>query len=332
MIYNVILSGGVGSRLWPLSRKSKPKQYLPLFNNQSLFELNLLRNQNLVDANFIVGNKDNYVLSEEILKKATHKPFKQLVEAAPKNTAAAIAFACFDLNAEDVLLITPADHIIEGQDRYEKVINRGIELAKSGFLVTFGIKPTKPETGYGYIETAGQEVLSFHEKPNLSKAISFLTNEAFLWNSGMFCFKAETYLKELKQLEPFLYEKALNAWLAKKGMFLQSLETKLIPSISVDYAVMERSANLKVVAADFTWSDLGSFDAIWEYDDITQPHQKKNNFYLSSTVEKHIEFLNIENILVVETQDAILVMPRNESQNVKKIYERLEKEDSKLIE
>lgn len=330
MIYNVILTGGVGSRLWPLSRKSLPKQYLPLFNQQSLFELNLFRNNNLVEACLIVGNKDNYQLSEKILAKATDKPYQQLIEATPKNTAAAIAFACFELNAGDILLVTPADHIIDGQSAYEKAIRRGIELAKNGFLVTFGIRPTKPETGYGYIETNGEEVLSFHEKPNVTTAISFLEKPNFLWNSGMFCFKASTYLKELKKFEPLLYETALNTWLAKKGNFLPETETALIPSISVDYAVMERSKNIKIVAANFTWNDLGSFDSIWEHQDMVQPNDKKANFYLSNT-PKHIEFVNIENLIVIETEDAILVIPKNQSQHVKTIYERLDKENSKLL-
>ena len=331
MIYNVILSGGVGSRLWPLSRKSLPKQYLPIFNKQSLFELNVLRNNNLVEGCLIVGNKDNYQLSEIILEKATNKPYKQLIEAAPKNTAAAIAFACFELNEEDILLVTPADHIIEGQEAYEIAINRGIELAEKGYLVTFGIKPTKAETGYGYIETNGEEILSFYEKPDAITAMAFLADPLFLWNSGMFCFKAGAYLMELKKFEPKLYELALITWTGKNGDFLPAKETALIPSISVDYAVMEHSENIRVVASNFAWSDLGSFDSIWEHQDLAYPNLKSKNFYLSTT-KKHIEFLNIEDVMVIETKDAILVMPKNQSQHVKTIYERLDKDNSKLLD
>lgn len=331
MIYNVILSGGVGSRLWPLSRKSTPKQYLPLFENQSLFQLTLLRNQFIANSTIIVGNKDNYLLSDADIKKIGIQKYSQIIEAAPRNTAAAIAFACFDVQKDDILVVTPADHIITNQNKYESVIAKGIELAKENFLITFGIKPTKPETGYGYIEHEGERVLSFREKPNEITAKLFIESEVFLWNSGMFCFKAGIYLKELEKHAPELFYAAYQSWINKEGKFLPLKETLEIPSISVDYAVMEKSTIIKVVEADFDWSDLGSFDSIWDYlDDGKDEIDQQVNLSLI-TKGKHIEFLDISNIIVIETNDAILVMPRNHSQGVKNIYERLEKENPTLI-
>lgn len=331
MIYNVILSGGVGSRLWPLSRKSTPKQYLPLFENQSLFQLTLLRNQFIANSTIIVGNKDNYLLSDADIKKIGVQKYSQIIEAAPRNTAAAIAFACFDVQYDDILVVTPADHIITNQNKYESVIAKGIALAKENFLITFGIKPTKPETGYGYIEHVGESVISFREKPNEITAKLFIDSKVFLWNSGMFCFKAGIYLKELEKHAPELYNAAYLSWINKEGKFLPLKETLEIPSISVDYAVMEKSNIIKVVEADFDWSDLGSFDSIWDYlDDGKDKIDRQVNLGLI-TKRKHIEFLDVANIIVVETNDAILVMPRNHSQGVKNIYERLERENPTLI-
>jgi len=330
-VIHVILSGGVGSRLWPVSRKSMPKQYIPMFGDKSLFQLTAERNKHLVDSTIIVGNKDNYLLSQADLIRAGLHQYIEIIEAAPRNTAAAIAFAAFDSKPEDILLVTPSDHIITNEDAYASAINESVELARQGYLVTFGISPSKPETGYGYIEHLGNEVVAFREKPDQSTAELFLEQGNFLWNSGMFCFQAGLFLEELKAFESEIYETSRITWEGKSNAFLPETETMLIPSKSIDYAVMERSARIKVVQATFGWSDLGSFESIWEHweQEGEVHHFKQNNCVVGST--KHVEFLGVSNLMLVETDDAILVLDKSNSQDVKKIYERLEREIPELV-
>jgi mannose-1-phosphate guanylyltransferase len=330
-IFHVILSGGVGSRLWPVSRKSMPKQYIPMFGDKSLFQLTAERNKNFVDSTIIVGNKDNYLLSQaDLIRAGVHK-YIEIIESAPRNTAAAIAFSAFDLNNDDIILVTPSDHIITNEDAYEKAITESITLANQDFLVTFGITPSKPETGYGYIEHQKNEVISFREKPDMATAELFVEQGNFLWNSGMFCFKASVFLEELRSYEPEIYATALDTWQNRSNGFLPETETLLIPSKSIDYAVMERSSKIKVVQAAFGWSDLGSFESIWEHWEQQGEvhHFKQNNCVVGST--KHVEFLGVSNLMLVETPDAILVLDKSNSQDVKKIYERLEKEIPELV-
>lgn len=330
-ITHVILSGGVGSRLWPVSRKSMPKQYIPMFGDKSLFQLTAERNKNLVNATIVVGNKDNYLLSQADLIRAGVHNYTEIIEAAPRNTAAAIAFAAFDLKPDGVMLVTPSDHIITNEEAYAQAIKESLQLASKGYLVTFGIVPTKAETGYGYIEYSENEVIAFREKPDQSTAELFLEQGNFLWNSGMFCFRADAYLEELKAFAPEIYEQSLVTWNARNSNLLPETETMLIPARSIDYAVMERSAKIKVVQAKFGWSDLGSFESIWDHWQKQGEihHFKQNNCVVGST--KHVEFLGVSDLMLVETSDAILILDKNNSQDVKKIYERLEKEIPELV-
>lgn len=331
-IVHVILSGGVGSRLWPISRKSMPKQYIPLFGDKSLFQLTAERNKNLADRVLVVGSKDNYLLSRGDLVRAGALEYDEIIEAAPRNTAAAIAFAALASNPDDILLVTPSDHIITDESEYSASVAESILLAADGNLVTFGITPSKPETGYGYIEFSGTKVLSFREKPDQETASRFIDSGNFLWNSGMFCFQAGTYLAELARFEPELFETSSRTFAAATSAFLPEQETMQIPSKSIDYAVMERSEKIRVVKANFGWSDLGSFEAIWEHwADSGENHRFiNNNCVVGST--KHVEFLGIDNIVLVETKDAILVLAKHSSQAVKQIYERLEKDKPELVQ
>lgn len=330
-IIHVLLSGGVGSRLWPVSRKSMPKQYLPLFSDKSLFHLTAKRNKNQVNKTLIIGNKDNYLLSQADMLRAGISEYSEIIEAAPRNTAAAIAFAALKANPEDVLLVTPSDHIITDMESYEAAVNEAVALAKQGALVTFGIAPSKPETGYGYIECAGDDVLSFREKPDSETAQQFVASGNFLWNSGMFCFEAKTYLEELEKFEPEILRTSASAFALSKDGFLPEEETMLIPSKSIDYAVMERSAKIKVVKANFGWSDLGSFESIWEHWEGQGENHRfiQNNCVVGS--KKHVEFLGVDNLVLVETNDAILILAKDRSQDVKKIYEKLEREKPELV-
>ena len=329
-ITHVVLTGGIGSRLWPLSRKSQPKQYLELFDGQSLFEKTVARNQKFSNKTIVVGNIENYKMSNIIMSKLTDKPFTHIVEAIPRNTAAAIAFAAFASNAEDVLLITPSDHVIEGSDLYNAALEQALALANQDYLVTFGIKPTKPETGYGYIEFENENVIAFHEKPNFDTASTYLKNGNYFWNSGLFCFKAGKYLAELEIQEPEVYLASKIVWEANKDGFLDHELSLKIPSISVDYAVMERSNEIKVVPTHFDWSDLGSFESVYDYL-VKKGHPMDANNNLVIGTSKHTTFIGVKNCILISTSDALMVLQKENSQEVKQVYQQLEAIASPLL-
>lgn len=323
-IINVILTGGVGSRLWPLSRKNKPKQYLDLFEGKSLFQQTVLRNKDCCDELMVVGNVDNFELSQKALADLGITLYQEIIEATPRNTAAAIAFAAFNANKDDVLLVTPSDHLIEDLDIYHQSVRQAIQVAKEGSIVTFGLKPTKPETGYGYIQIKNNKVLGFREKPNEETAKDFLKQGGFYWNSGMFCFKAGLFLEELKYLQPEVYDAS------DKVFNLKSKDNKLpldasfqIPSISIDYAVMERTKKLQAVIGAFKWSDMGSFESVYEYlVNIGHPIDKHGNMVIGSKI--HTEFLGLKKTILVITDDAILALKKEKAQDVKGIYGKLD--------
>jgi mannose-1-phosphate guanylyltransferase len=328
-VTHVVLTGGIGSRLWPLSRKTLPKQYLDIFEGQSLFEKTVARNLTISDQTIVVGNIENYKMSNVIMSKFD-KPFTHIVEALPRNTAAAIAFAAFSSDPNDILLITPSDHIIDGDDLYNDALQKAVQLASQDYLVTFGIKPTKPETGYGYIEFEGENVIAFHEKPNLETATNYLENGNYFWNSGLFCFKADKFLTELENQEPEVYRTSKIAWEESKDGFLDAELSLNIPSISIDYAVMERSADIKVVPAHFEWSDLGSFESVYDYL-VKKGHKAdaNGNILIGSAV--HTSFIGVENCVLVHTPDAFLVVKKENSQEVKQVYQELEAVNSPLL-
>lgn len=328
-ITHVILTGGVGSRLWPLSRKSRPKQYLEIFEGKSLFEMTVERNSHLASRVMVVGNVDNHQLSGKVMDK-TSTSYINIIEATPRNTAAAIAFAAFASDPEDTLIITPSDHIIDQIENYNQAISDAIAKANEGYIVTFGIIPTKPETGYGYIEAKGDTVLSFREKPNETTAKEFIASGNFLWNSGMFCFKAGVLLDELKQFQPDVYEKSKAVWQAAKDGFLDLALSMEIPSISIDYAVMERSKKIKVVPASFSWSDLGSFESVYDYL-VAKGHPVDANGNMVIGCDKHTTFLGVKNTIFVYTDTANLILQKENSQDVKDIYSELEKINSELL-
>lgn len=328
-ITHVILTGGVGSRLWPLSRKSRPKQYLEIFEGKSLFEMTVERNSHLANKVMVVGNVDNYQLSGKVMEK-TSTSYVNIIEATPRNTAAAIAFAAFASESDDILVITPSDHIIDQMENYNKAINEAVSKAAEGFIVTFGVIPTKPETGYGYIEAEGDDVISFREKPNETTAKEFIAKGNFLWNSGMFCFKASVLLEELKEFQPDVYENSKKVWETNKDGFLDLDLSMKIPSISIDYAVMERSKKIKVVPASFTWSDLGSFESVYDYLN-SKGHSTDSSGNMVIGCDKHTTFLGLKNTIFVYTDTANLILQKENSQDVKDIYSELEKQNSDLL-
>ena len=327
-IFNVILSGGVGSRLWPLSRKQHPKQFLKLFSGKSLFELTAERNENVVDEIMVVGNADHIDWSTQLLKDIV-LPQIFIVETVARNTAAAIAFAALAVDSDDILIITPSDHLIQNQDAYEKALQEAVDLAKQDFLVTFGVIPSKPETGYGYIEYEGKDVLSFREKPNTETAQEFLERGTFLWNSGMFCFKAGVLLEELKQYQPEVFEKCVATWKKSENNQLDAESSLQISSISIDYALMERSKRIKVVPAHFRWNDLGSFESLYDYL-RANGHAVDEHGNMIIGTDIFTTFVGMQDCIFVHTTDAMMILQKEKSQDVKKIYNQLEKYQSIL--
>ena len=329
-IIHVILTGGVGSRLWPLSRKSRPKQYLEIFEGKSLFELTVERNREIADQVIVVGNMDNCHLSRHILEK-NNIPYLDIVESTPRNTAAAIAFAAFAADSEAILIVTPMDHIIEKKDLYDQAVADAIAKAADDYIVTFGIVPTKPETGYGYIESKGENVLSFREKPNLETAKTFIAKKNFLWNSGMFCFKAGVFLDELKHFKPKVYKKSKIAWENNTDGKLDLALSLDIPSISIDYAVMERSKKIKVVPSQFLWSDLGSFESVYDYL-VSKGHAVDENGNMTIGTQNYTAFIGLKNTILIATDDANLVLQKEHSQDVKDLYNNLEANQPGLLQ
>lgn len=339
---NIILCGGNGTRLWPVSRTLMPKQFVKLFNDQSLFQLTVERNNKLCDSNFIISNTEQYFLAIDQLeedKKYNFENAKFLLEPVGRNTAPAIALACFDLDPNEIVLVTPSDHLIKDEAEYEKVLMEAQKLAEENNLVTFGITPEFAETGFGYIEskqrienrgqrTEGVDVKAFHEKPDLETATKYLEAGNYYWNSGMFCFKAGVFLEELKKYSPEIYDASKLAYEGKINLEEKQMRIKMddmlnIPDDSIDYAVMEKSKIVKVIPSNIKWSDVGSFDALAE----ELPNDENNNFVLT---KKQTELIDVEDLIVVDTEDALLISKKGSSQKIKERVMKLKKEGSPL--
>lgn len=341
---NIILCGGSGTRLWPISRTLMPKQFVKLFSNRSLFQLTVMRNSRLCDAQFIVSNAEQYFLATDQLEELSLTNNSYLLEPIGKNTAPAIALACMALKSDEIVLVTPSDHLIKDEVAYQKVIEIAKELANQNKLVTFGIKPTFAETGFGYMEADEEnefDVKAFHEKPDFTTATAYLEAKNYYWNSGMFLFKAGVFLEELQSYAPEIYLTCKNAYEnANKESIIRIKhdDMLLIPEESIDYAVMEKSDKVKVVPSDITWSDVGSFDALYdelpkdEYGNtINENHisiDSKNNLVYGS--ERKIATIDIEDCIIVDTGDALLISKKGSSQKVKKVVEKLKEQQSEL--
>jgi len=326
---NLILCGGSGTRLWPLSRTLMPKQFVKLFNGQSLFQLTVERNSTLCDEQFIVSNSEQYFLAYDQLEELGRSNNRYLLEPIGRNTAPAIALACLSVSPDTVVLVTPSDHLIKNQDAYKAVVKRAELLAEEGFLVTFGITPSYAEIGYGYIEADGENVKSFKEKPDSLTAQSYIDKGNYYWNSGMFCFKAGVFLNELKHYSPQIYEASVSAYNHAKKDTKDAMvrigydEMLSIPEDSVDYAVMEKSTKVKVVPSSIDWSDVGSFDALSN----ELPNDEKNNFILS---HKQVCTIDVEDLIVIDTEDALLISRKGSSQKVKDVVTKLKQENEAL--
>lgn len=338
---NIILCGGNGTRLWPISRTLMPKQFVKLFDDKSLFQLTVERNSKVCESQFIVSNTEQYFLALDQLEELDKTNNSYLLEPVGRNTAPAIALTCMALNPDEIVLVTPSDHLIKNEEEYKKVVVKARELAQLDFLVTFGITPSFAETGFGYIEADGQVAKAFHEKPDFKKATEYLKAGNYYWNSGMFCFKAGVFLEELKKYSPEIYtacEKAFkNA--NKEDIFRIKHEDMLkIPEDSIDYAVMEKSAKVKVIASDIDWSDVGSFDAL--YDELPKDKDgntkntnhisvdSKNNFIYGN--KRKIATVDMHDCIIVDTGDALLISKKGSSQKIKKVVTELKNSNSNL--
>jgi mannose-1-phosphate guanylyltransferase len=335
-VINVILSGGSGTRLWPLSRTSKPKQFLQMFNGKSLFQHTMLRNKQIANEIMLITNENQIIEAEKQAADLAINIAHKIIEPIGRNTAPAIALAALSVDKDAILFVTPSDHMTANQEKYEECIAKAIELAQNNFIVTFGIKPTEPHTGYGYIEFKDENVLKFREKPSEKEARIFLEKGNFYWNSGMFCFKASVFLEELDKYNPKMLAACKNAIPTIKNGFVELDAMKNIPAESIDYAILEHSKIIKTIASNFYWTDLGSFDAIIKYfeegNNVNNleliQNEKGNSFVFSS---KKVVGAAIHNIIVVDTEDCILILPKGKSDLVKEVYNIINESDSNLI-
>lgn len=355
MIIPVILAGGSGTRLWPLSRKLYPKQLLPLLDEFTLVQNTVLRLQgleNVADPVLICNEEHRFMIAEQ-MRAIGARPEAVVLEPVARNTAPAVAVAALRVvarNPEDILLVLPADHLIADLATFHGVVRSAARFAEQGRLVTFGIVPTGPETGYGYIrhgeaiqdKTMAETALGierFVEKPDLETARRYVDSGEFLWNSGMFMFRADSVLKEMERLVPEIVN-ACRLALDRASMDLDFLRLDrdafaACPEDSIDYAVMERTGLGAMLRLDAGWNDLGSWDALWQAgakDD--QGNVTRGDVLLCDVRDSYLHAetrlvaaVGLENHIVVETSDAVLISPRDRVQEVKKLVDKLKAEN-----
>ena len=353
-IQPVILSGGTGTRLWPLSRECYPKQYLKLYenNNFTLLQNTYLRVKDLpnLELPIIICNEEQRFITAEQMREINIQTNSILLEPTRKNTAPAVTLASlFSLkqNEDPILLILSSDHLIKNNAKFQESIKEGIKHALEGKIITFGVTPTSSETGYGYIEsrdalsskTISSEIIKFIEKPNKETALKLISNKHYSWNSGIFLFKASTLLKEIKKLHPDLLElceKSLKN--AESDLNFTRINNEYFskcPSISFDTAVMEKTNLGLVVKLNAGWDDLGSWDSVWKNSkkDLNGNTLKgkaiiKNskNCYLRSE-DRLIVGLNISDLIVIETKDAVLIANKESTQSVREVVNDLLKKN-----
>lgn len=349
----VILSGGSGSRLWPLSRESYPKQFLPLASEYTMLRATLERLRGLEELAqpIVVCNEEHRFLVAEQLREMQQSPHAIVLEPEGRNTAPAVAIAALaalEQDEEALLLVLPADHVIEDIPVFHQSLSVAADAARQGKLVTFGVVPVAAETGYGYIKVGEPYVKSqacrplpveqFVEKPDLATASSYLASGDYFWNSGMFMFTAASYLQELEQHAPEMLQYCRRAWSAASGdMDFVRLDRDAFMSIkgdSIDYAVMEKTDNAVVVPLDAGWNDIGSWSAL---SDISARDEQANvisgdvlvedsqNCYIRAE-HRMVAAVGVQDHVIVETADAVLVVSRGRVQDVKRIVERLKRE------
>ncbi len=349
-IIPVILSGGSGTRLWPLSRVMRPKQFISLVDDESLFQKTLLRLKNLTQASkpIIVCNEEHRFMVAEQMQELEIKQNAIILEPAGRNTAPAIAAAAIKLMQDSgdddaIILVLPADHIIHGDECFQTAIDNAIASAEDNQLVTFGVVPDKPSTGYGYLKVSAKptadaavKVEQFVEKPDLKTAKKYLKDGHYFWNSGMFAFKASQYLAEIKKLHPNIFaqvEKSVS--LAKNDLDFFRLDSDSYSecdNISVDYAVMERSSKVTMVPLKSRWNDIGSWSSLWDVGskdnsgNVTKGDvwlESVSNSYIHSE-NKLVSAIGIEDLIIVETHDGVMVTSKAHDQDIKILVAQLQ--------
>lgn len=346
-----ILCGGAGSRLWPVSREHHPKPFITLSDGQSLLQKAFLRglSQRHVVEVLTVTNREFAFMTEDALTstaipdKHALTPQSIMIEPMGRNTAPALAMSALHAQAshgdDAILLVLPADHLISKIETFQNAVDRATRLAQSGKIVTFGIRPDRPETGFGYIESDGERVLRFVEKPSMEKAKEYVANGNFAWNAGMFCFSAKTMLDEMDKYCPDILEGARNAHAslrratgrgAKRLSIAPDIFSKL-NDISIDYAIMEKSDRIAVVSCDIGWSDIGSWVALGELtkadakgnriDGDAVLHDVENTNIMASS--RIIGAVGVRDLIIVDTPDALLVADKSKAQDVKHVYAAL---------
>ncbi|QGH59736.1 mannose-1-phosphate guanylyltransferase/mannose-6-phosphate isomerase [Serratia proteamaculans] len=347
-IYPVIMAGGTGSRLWPLSRELFPKQFLTLCSEFSMLQTTVNRLDGLEISNpLVICNEEHRFIVAEQLRQITRLSHNIILEPVGRNTAPAIALAALQAtgNGEDpLLLVLAADHVIQDEKTFRDAVLQAVPYADKGKLATFGIVPTGPETGYGYIHKGESidgsvtcQVSRFVEKPNLATAQEYIKSGDYLWNSGMFLFKASRYLEELNKYRPDILaacRQALQHTSPDLDFVRVDREAFIAcPDESVDYAVMEQTADAVVVPLDAGWSDVGSWSALWEisekdqagnttFGDVIQ-HDCSNNYIRAE--HKLVATVGVDNLVVVETKDAVLIANKDKVQDVKEIVNHLKR-------
>ena len=358
MIVPVILSGGSGTRLWPLSRTFFPKQFINLINDTTLFQDTIMRLPNGVSEPLIICNEAHRFIVAEQLRQIESGNIGIILEPVGKNTAPAIAIAAMKLlndNKDPILLVLSSDHLIKNNQKFHYSIMVAKEIAEQKKLVAIGVEPSAAETGYGYIKIDNSDkseyynIISFTEKPNQKNAKKYLDSGNYLWNSGIFLFRASVYLRELEKFEPEIYtackKSSKSVSIDSDFVRLDNIHFRKCPSKSIDYAVMEKTNDAVVVPFNGVWSDIGSWDTLWK----AKPKDTNNNVIEGDVIldkvsnsyvyssNRLVSATNLSDLIIIDTQDALLVSSKKSSQNINNIVEKLkidsrsEKDDNRKV-
>lgn len=327
-------------RLWPLSRESLPKQFIRFLDHQSLLQKTALGNRNYCSELVLVCSYEHAELAKKQLEECVVVPNRFILEPIPKNTSAAICFAILSLDPEEIVLIAPSDHLIDFNSEYAKAIEQAKQFALRDQIAIFGISPTSPETGYGYIEgLPDNTVKHFHEKPTFEVAQQYLREGNFYWNSGMICAKAGVLLKAIAEHASYVLQPAEHAFQSSATIDgipemyrIPKEEMAKIPAISIDYALLEKMNQLKFVVGNFSWSDIGSFDSLF----MQLPKDQKGNAISAKNFvsvdsknnlviggERMISAIDLEDLVIVDTPDALLISKLGSTQKVRAIVQQL---------